>query len=120
MRLQVYVRELVEQHGSIAKTAEATGISPAHIRSMMTNERVSPSKAMIAKLGLTRTTTYAKADGTEFAATTYITDGLLERIRLFGEQCYQDGKVNNEYETDAHKTRYAELIALLRRELRAP
>jgi hypothetical protein len=58
------VRQLVEQHGGLRKAARAIQINYAYLSRLGAGKKVNPTTAVLKKLGLERTVTIRKANGT--------------------------------------------------------
>lgn len=63
-KIQEAVERLIKKHGSYRKAEAAIGINYAYLQRLATAERIDPSDAVLAALGLERRITYVwRANG---------------------------------------------------------
>ncbi len=116
MILRERVRQIIAEHGSLRAAARALQMDNSYLQRLETGEKTNPSQYILLKLGLVKQHYYRRIS-TASGPLENVSDNLQLYIRLYGEQCYQDGKVNNEFDTEANKNRYRDLIAAILREL---
>lgn len=57
-KLQKAVAELVLRHGSLRKAGKASGINHVYLHRLLKGQKVNPSEAVLAELGLRKRSTY--------------------------------------------------------------
>lgn len=57
-KLQQTVDALIKRHGSLRKAQVATGINYAYLQRLQKGDKINPSAAVLAKLGLEKRATY--------------------------------------------------------------
>ena len=61
MEIRTRIQQLQREHGGLRAAARATGMSPSYMIRLRDGEKREPSEQVLAKLGLQKRVTYARA-----------------------------------------------------------